>query len=62
MGCLPVYPEQDGISVVVSSGWKWLMGPRGGAVLYTSPAMRGKMTPVIAGPGMMQQMTELSGP
>lgn len=56
LGCLPVYPEQYGISAVASSGWKWLMGPKGGAVLYTSPELRGKFTPTLAGPGMMQQM------
>lgn len=56
LGCLPVYPEQYGISAVVSSGWKWLMGPKGGAVLYTSPELREKITPTFAGPGMMQQL------
>ena len=56
LGCLPVYPEQYGISAVASSGWKWLMGPKGGAVLYSSPELRQKITPTFAGPGMMQQM------
>ena len=40
---------------VAASGWKWLMGPKGAAVLYTDPRLREKIMPVLAGPGMMQQ-------
>lgn len=56
LGCLPVYPEEYGISAVASSGWKWLMGPKGAAVLYSSRKLRDKLIPTMAGPGMMQQM------
>jgi len=56
LGCLPVYPEEYGIAAVASSGWKWLMGPKGSAVLYTSSSLRDKLQPSMAGPGMMQQM------
>ncbi len=55
LGCLPVYPERWGISAVAASGWKWLMGPKGAAVLYTAPQLRERLSPVMAGPGMMRQ-------
>ena len=55
LGCLPVYPEEYGIAAVASSGWKWMMGPKGAAVLYSSSALREKLQPTMAGPGMMQQ-------
>ncbi len=55
LGCLPIYPESWNIAAVAASGWKWLMGPKGAAVLYTDPRLREKITPVLAGPGMMQQ-------
>lgn len=56
LGCLPIYPEEYGISAMASSGWKWMMGPLGGAVLYTNPRLREKLIPTMAGAAMMQQM------
>jgi len=56
LGCLPLYPEKYGVSAVAASGWKWLLGPKGAAVLYTSEQLRSKLTPTMAGPGMMTQM------
>ena len=56
LGCLPVYPEEHGIAAVAASGWKWLLGPKGAAVLYTNEQLRDKLTPTMAGPGMMRQM------
>ncbi len=55
LGCLPVYPEEYGISAVVASGWKWLMGPKGSALLYTAEAFREKITATMAGPALMRQ-------
>jgi len=55
LGCLPVHPEEYGIAAVASSGWKWLLGPKGASVLYTSAQLREKLTPTMAGPGMMRQ-------
>ncbi len=55
LGCLPLYPESWGIAAIAASGWKWLMGPKGAAVLYTDARLREKISPVLAGPGMMQQ-------
>lgn len=55
LGCLPVYPEEYGIDALVCSGWKWLMGPKGSGLLYTSPSFREKIRETMAGPGLMQQ-------
>jgi len=58
LGCLPIYPDEYGISAVASSGWKWLMGPKGAAVLYTSQSLRDKLNLTMAGPGMMRQRND----
>jgi cysteine desulfurase/selenocysteine lyase len=58
LGCLPVYPEEMGISAVAASGWKWLLGPKGSGVLYTSQALRDKLSPPLGGPSMMRQQTD----
>lgn len=55
LGCLPVYPEQYNIAALASSGWKWLMGPFGAGVMYTSEKFRQKLHQTMAGPGLMQQ-------
>lgn len=58
LGVIPLYPEQFGVAAVAASGWKWLMGPPGASLLYTSPALREKLEPVGVGPAMMTQGTE----
>ena len=58
VGCLPVYPEEFGISCVASAGWKWLLGPVGTGVLYTSPAFRDKIEITMSGADHMKQDTE----
>ena len=55
LGCLPVYPEEFGIAAVAASGWKWLMGPMGSGLLYTSERFREKLRETMAGPGLMRQ-------
>ena len=55
LGCLPVFPEKYGLSAVVASSWKWLLGPMGSAILYTSKGFREKITVTLAGPNMMRQ-------
>ncbi len=55
LGCLPVYPEEYNIAALASSGWKWLMGPWASGLLYTSAKLRARLTPVMAGPGLMRQ-------
>jgi selenocysteine lyase/cysteine desulfurase len=55
IGCMPVYPEKLGIDALVTSGWKWLMGPIGSGCLYTSPSFRAQLKDVLVGPDMMSQ-------
>ena len=55
LGCLPIYPEELPVAAAVSSGWKWLLGPIGTGLLYTSPALRQKLDPVLVGAETMRQ-------
>lgn len=55
LGSLPVYPEEFNISAAVSSGWKWLMGPMGSGLCYTSPEFREKLSETMVGPSLMRQ-------
>lgn len=55
LGCLPIYPEEYHVAAVAASGWKWLMGPFGAGMLYTSPALREKVELTMVGPYCMQQ-------
>jgi selenocysteine lyase/cysteine desulfurase len=58
MGCLPVYPEACGIACVATAGWKWLLGPVGTGVMYTSSEFREKIEITMAGADHMLQDTE----
>ncbi len=58
VGCLPLYPEEYNVSAVAVSTWKWLMGPFGAGILYTSPDFREKIEMTMAGPSCMQQGLE----
>ena len=55
LGSLPVLPEQWNISAVASSGWKWLLGPIGTGLLYTSANLRNRLDHVMVGAGLMHQ-------
>jgi len=55
LGCLPVYPEKYKISAVAASCWKWLLGPMGSGLLFTSEEFRDKIGQTMAGPGTMMQ-------
>lgn len=58
LGALPVVPEACGISALVASGWKWLLGPIGTGVLYTSENFRDKIAITHAGPDHMHQQDD----
>ena len=58
LGCLPVYPEEFGVSCVAAAGWKWLLGPVGAGVMYTSPEFRDKIAITMSGSDLMKQGTE----
>lgn len=55
LGALPLYPEMWNISAIAASGWKWLLGPIGCGLLYTSPAFREKIQTVMTGADLMKQ-------
>lgn len=55
LGALPLYPDEWGIQAVASSGWKWLMGPIGSGLLYTSPEFRAKIEITMTGADLMMQ-------
>jgi selenocysteine lyase/cysteine desulfurase len=54
-GCMPIYPEECNIAAIASSGWKWLLGPVGTGLLYTSEGFREKLGHVMVGSETMQQ-------
>lgn len=58
LGCLPIYPEEFNIAAVASSGWKWLLGPAGTGLFYTSPSFRDKLEHVMVGAELMLQGTD----
>lgn len=58
LGSLPLYPEQWNVSAIASSAWKWLLGPLGTGVFYTTPQFREKLAPVMVGAEMMTQGTD----
>jgi len=55
LGCLPVYPEECHVAAIAASGWKWLLGPVGTGLLYTSEAFRAKLGTVMVGADLMMQ-------
>jgi cysteine desulfurase / selenocysteine lyase len=58
LGSMPIFPEELRIAAVVSSGWKWLMGPIGTGLLYTSERFRQKLDLVMVGAEAMRQGTD----
>ncbi len=59
LGALPVEPLKQNLAAVVSSGWKWLMGPLGSGVLYTSKSFRNKLNPSFGGAHFGENKTYL---
>ena len=55
LGSMPLYPEAFGIAAIAASGWKWMMGPIGTGLLYTSPEFREKISHTMAGADLMEQ-------
>ncbi|MDP6543741.1 MAG: aminotransferase class V-fold PLP-dependent enzyme [Phycisphaerae bacterium] len=55
LGALPVRPVEWGVSAMAGSGWKWLLGPIGSGVMYTSPEFRAKLDMVLTGANIVVQ-------
>jgi selenocysteine lyase/cysteine desulfurase len=54
LGVLSLRPRQLGISAVVASAWKWLLGPRGAGLAWVGSDLAAKLRPTMAGDGMMK--------
>jgi selenocysteine lyase/cysteine desulfurase len=57
LGALPVEPL-PGTAAIVASGWKWLLGPIGSGLMWSSPELREKLRHVMVGAESMQQGTD----
>lgn len=55
LGCLPVRPDAWNIAAVACSGWKWLLGPLGSGLLYTTPELRSRLSITMAGAEVVTQ-------
>ncbi|MCB1319676.1 MAG: aminotransferase class V-fold PLP-dependent enzyme, partial [Leptospiraceae bacterium] len=55
LGALELYPEEMHIDAIAASGWKWLMGPIGTGLLYTSARLRERLDFTMGGADMMTQ-------
>lgn len=58
LGSVPFYPDELGVASAVSSGWKWLMGPIGTGLMYTSERFRKKLELSMVGAESMRQGTD----
>lgn len=58
LGALPLEPASLGIAAVAASGWKWLRGPIGSGLMYTSPELRSRLAHVVVGAESMRQGTD----
>ena len=55
LGALPLMPARLGIAAVAASGWKWLRGPIGTGLMYTSADLRSRLAHVVVGAESMRQ-------
>ena len=55
LGAVPLRPEEHGIAAVAAPGWKWLLGPIGSGLMYTSPEFRDRLEHVAVGAETMLQ-------
>jgi selenocysteine lyase/cysteine desulfurase len=58
LGAVPLQPDEHGIAAVAAPGWKWLLGPIGSGLMYTSPDLRDKLEHVAVGAETMLQGVE----
>uniref|UniRef100_A0A832A0I8 Aminotransferase class V-fold PLP-dependent enzyme n=1 Tax=Desulfacinum infernum TaxID=35837 RepID=A0A832A0I8_9BACT len=55
LGSLTIEPDRCHIAAIAASGWKWLFGPTGTGLFYTSREFRQKLGDVLVGAeGMIQ--------
>ena len=58
LGAMPVRPEEWHVSAMAGSGWKWLLGPIGSGIMYTSQEFREKLDMVLTGANIVVQGTD----
>jgi selenocysteine lyase/cysteine desulfurase len=58
LGALPLEPESLGVAAVAASGWKWLRGPIGSGLMYTSADLRSRLAHVVVGAETMRQSVD----
>lgn len=49
LGVLPMQMRSMGVDAVVADGHKWLLGPEGAGLMATTPRLRARLHPVLAG-------------
>lgn len=49
LGVLPMNVRVLGIDAIVADGHKWLLGPEGAGLMATTPELRARLEPVLAG-------------
>lgn len=54
LGALPLRPVGWGVDAIAASGWKWLQGPIGTGLLYTSARLRAELRHTMAGADLME--------
>ena len=55
MGCLEINVAESHIDALITSGWKWLLGPIGIGLMYCSPTFLDELQPTFVGAGSVVQ-------
>jgi len=59
LGQVPIDVRKEGIDALVCSGYKWLCGPFGAAIMYLAPALQRTLDPGMVGWRSHKQIWEL---
>lgn len=59
LGQVPIDVEKEGVDALVCSGYKWLCGPFGAAIMYLAPALQRVLDPGMVGWRSHREIWEL---
>ena len=59
LGAIPVDVNASGVDALVASGYKWLCGPFGAAVMYLAPHLQARLDPGVVGFRSHENMWDL---
>ncbi len=59
LGAIPTDVTASGVDALVASGYKWLCGPFGVAVMYLTPHLQGRLDPGVVGFRSHEHMWDL---